>query len=198
MRRRLRFGRRCFAGNVQRGEFVLAELNLVALVENGRIKTGLAVAVAMKIAETDVARIGNFHGPRKRLKRMNDAVAVEIRERDVAGRIYFNRQTQAAFAPFFFSLQGIKAPMRCLSHFDFIVDMMLAGNLISAARRFRIGYKHSRMGKGRGRPEVKKRPAAAVSDPKAWILAVPVPIWIWIGGVIDVVRIFARTVWQRR
>src|ERR1700722_12906170 len=122
---------------------------------------------------------------------MNDAVAVEIREGDVAGRIYFNGQAKAAFAPFFFGLQGIKAPVRRISHFNFIVDMMLAGNLISAAGCFRIGYKHSRMGKGRGRPEIKKRPAAAVSDPEAWILTVPVPSWIWIGGVIGVVRIFA-------
>src|SRR5260221_2695906 len=170
----------------------------MGLVVNGSIKTGLAVAVAMKIAETDVVRIGNFHRPRKRLKRMNDAIAVEIGERNVAGRINFNGQAKATFTPFFFGLQGIKAPVRGISHFDFIVDMMLAGNLVRAARPFRVGYKHSRMGKGRGRPEIKKRPAAAVSDPKAWILAVPVAIRIWIGGVICVVRSFARTALQPR
>ena len=132
----------------------------MVLVEDGCIETGLAIAVAMKIPKMNVAGAGNFHRPRKRLIRMNDAIAVEIREGDVAGRINFNRQAQAAFAPFFLGLQGIEAPVRGVSHFDFIVDMMLAGNLISAARRLRIGYKHSRMGKGRGRPEIKKRPAA--------------------------------------
>ena len=105
---------------------MLAEFGLVALVVNRCIKTGLAVAVAMKIPEMDIARMGNVHRPRKRLIRMNDAITVVIREGDIAGRINFNRQAQAAFAPFFLGLQGIKIPVRSVSYFDFVVNMVLA------------------------------------------------------------------------
>jgi len=75
----------CVNWMVGRGEFVLVEFNIMGLVVNASIKTDLAVAVAMKIPEMDVARVGNFHRPRKRLKRMTDTIAVEIDEGDVVG-----------------------------------------------------------------------------------------------------------------
>ena len=71
------FGTRRLAGEVQPGKLMLAELDLVALVIDGGVETCLAVAVAVKIAETDVPRVGHLDGPRKRLKGTDDAVAVE-------------------------------------------------------------------------------------------------------------------------
>jgi hypothetical protein len=63
--RRLGTGRA--ARNVQAGKLMLAQINIVCLVVNGIIETHLAVAVAMEIPETNVAGIGNFGGPRRRL-----------------------------------------------------------------------------------------------------------------------------------
>src|ERR1019366_5852754 len=96
---------------IQPGELMLAEFNVMGLVVNGGIEARLAVAVAVKITETDVPRVGYFDGPREWLEGTDDAVAVEIGEGNIVGRIIFNRQGKAAFAPFFLGLQGIKAPV---------------------------------------------------------------------------------------
>src|ERR1035437_2965528 len=170
----------------------------MALIINGSIKTGLAVAVAMKIAKTNVARVGNFHRPWKRLIGTDDAVAVEIGESNVVGRINFNRQCKPAFAPFLFGLQRVKAPMGGIARLNFVADMMLARNLVGAAFSLGVGDEHTSLGKGRGRPKVEERAAAAVGDPEAWVLAVPMAIWVGIGGVIVVIWILAGTVRQGR
>src|SRR5260370_561678 len=105
---------------------MLADFNAVALGVNGGVKTHLAVAVAVQIEETDVPRIGYFDGPRKRLEGANDAVAVEIGEGNIVGRLDFNGQGEAAFTPFLFRLQGIELPAAGLRHHDYIVDVVLA------------------------------------------------------------------------
>src|ERR1035437_344350 len=151
--------------NIQRGKFMLAYLNIMCLIINGGIKTGLAVAVAMKIAKTNVARVGNFHRPRKRLIGTDDAVAVEIGESNVVGRINFNRQRKSAFAPLLFGLQRIKAPMGGIAHLNFVADMMLARNLVGAAFSLGVGDEHTSLSEGRRRPKVEERAASSVGDP---------------------------------
>src|ERR1017187_9544978 len=105
---------------------MLAEFNVMGLVVNGGIEARLAVAVAVKITEMDVPRVGYFDCPREWLEGTDDAVAVEIGEGNIMGRINFNRQSKAAFTPFFLGLQGIKAPVSSIAHLDFIADMMFA------------------------------------------------------------------------
>ncbi len=126
---------------------MLANFEVLRLVINGGVKTYLAVAVAVKIAEMDVARIGNLHGPRKRLVGTDDAVAVIIGKGDIVRRINFNRQAEAAFAALFFRLQRIKAPVGRIAHLNLVADMMLARNLVGAPWSFGVGNHHPRLGK---------------------------------------------------
>src|ERR1035437_8992837 len=141
----------------------------MALIINGSIKTGLAVAVAMKLAKSNVV-----------------------------GRINFNRQRKPAFAPLLFGLQRIKAPMGGIAHLNFVADMMLARNLVGAAFSLGVGDEHTSLSVGRRRPKVEERAAAAVGDPEAWVLAVPMAIWVGIGGVAVVIWVLAGTVRQGR
>src|SRR5258708_7837477 len=168
---------------------MLADFNAVALVVNGGVKTHLAVAVAVQIEETDVPRIGYFDGPRKRLEGADDAVAVEIGEGNIVGRLDLNGQGETAFTPFLFRLQAIELPVGSVPHLDFIVDMVLARNLVCSALRLGIGDEHARAGKCRRRPYIQERASAAVGHPETWVLAVPVTIWVGIGGMIAVIRI---------
>src|SRR6266404_5200157 len=157
---------------------MLANLNAVAWVVNGGVKTHFAVAVAVQIEETDVPRVGKLDGPGKRLEGTDDAVAVEIGEGNIVGRLDFDGQCEAAFTPFLLGLQGIELPVGGVSHLDFIADMMLARDLAGPARRLRIGDEHAGMGEGRGRPDIQERATTAVRHPEAWVLAVPVAIGV--------------------
>src|SRR5579859_1934695 len=103
---------------------MLADFNIVALVINAGVKTYLAVAVAVKIAETDVPRIGHLDRPRKRLEGTDDPIAVKVGEGDVMGRINFNWQGETALTALFLGLQGVKVPVRGIAHFEFIADVV--------------------------------------------------------------------------
>src|ERR1017187_4919834 len=177
---------------------MLAQLEVLRLVKNGVVETGLAVAVAVEIAEPDVMRVGYFDGPRKRLVGTDDAIAVKIGEGDVVRRINFNRQAEAAFAALFFRLQRIEAPVGRIPHLDFVADMMLARNLIGATFRLGVGNAHASLGKSRGRPNIQERAAAAISNPEAGELAVPMAVGVGIGGMIVVIRILTGAVRQGR
>ena len=77
---------------------------------------------------------------------------------------------------------------------DFVADMMLAGHLVNAAFGLGVGDEHAGLGEGGRGPEIQERAAAAIGDPKAGILAVPAAVGLRIGGVVVVVRVFARAV----
>src|ERR1017187_943600 len=173
---------------------MLADVQVMRLVVNGGIKTRLAVAVAVQIAEMDVAGVGYGDGPRKRLEGTNHPVGVEIGEGDVAGRINLNRQREAAFAPFLLGLRGVKAPAGGVGYLDFAADVVLAGNLVGAAPGLSIRHEHSGLGKGRGGPNIEEGAAAAIGDPEAGILAVPMAIGIGVGRVAVVVRVLAGAI----
>src|ERR1022692_3002792 len=114
---------------------MLADLAVLRRVINGVVKTRVAIAVTVKIAESDVMRAGDFDGPRKRPGGTDDAIAVKIGEGDVATGFNFNRQAEAAFAAFFFRLQSIEAPVGRMAHLDFVADMVLTRNLVNAPIR---------------------------------------------------------------
>ena len=75
---------------------------------------------------------------------------------------------------------------------------MLARNLVGTTFSLGIRDKHASLGERRGSPNVEERAAAAIGNPEAGVLAVPVTIWIGIGGVIVVIRILPGTIRQGR
>src|SRR5579862_2247108 len=101
---------------------MIANVQVMSQIVNGGIETRLAVAVAVQIAEMDVAGVGYGHGPRKRLKGTNHPVGVEIGESDVAGRLHLNGQRETAFTPLLLGLQGVKTPVGGVGHLDFVAD----------------------------------------------------------------------------
>src|SRR6516225_1235892 len=120
-----RFGPRSITGEVQPGEFMLTEFYVMILVINRRVKTCLAVAIAMKIAKADISRTGHLDGPSKGLEGTDDTIAVEVGERNVTRRTDFNRQSESAFAALFLGLQGVKAPVCGVAHYEFVADVVL-------------------------------------------------------------------------
>src|SRR5208282_6279528 len=104
----------------------------------------------------DVPRVGHLDGPGKRLEGTNNTVGVEIGEGNVARRINFNRQGEAALAPLFLRLQRVKAPAGCVLYLDFVADMMFARDLVGAAFSLGIRHDHAGLGKGRWGPNIEE------------------------------------------
>ena len=67
---------------------------------------------------------------------------------------------------------------------QFVVDMMLDGDLVGVPFGRGIGNFHARAREGGWRPNVQERPATAAGNPQARIFAVPMAIWIGIAGMI--------------
>src|SRR5258708_4160821 len=55
------------AGNVQPGEFALANFDAAGLIVDGIVKRNFAIAITVDVAATDIFRIDDFDGGRKRL-----------------------------------------------------------------------------------------------------------------------------------
>ena len=75
-----------------------------------------------------------------------------------------------------------------------MAHMVLTRHLVNASFGRRVGYKHTSLGEGARRPDVKESAAASVRYPEARILAVPASVDVGIGGVCVVIRILARAV----
>src|ERR1019366_2423743 len=151
-------------------------------------------AVAVHVTETDVARVRYLDGPGERLERTDDAVPVEVRDRDVAGGVDLKRQVEPAFAALRLRLQGVETPVGGVADLDFVADVVLAGHLVNAAFGLRVRDQHPGLGEGGGRPKIEERAAAPIDNPEAGVLAVPTAIGVGGGGVGGVIGVLARAV----
>src|SRR5713226_8409197 len=100
-------------------------------------------------------------------------------------------ERKAALATLLLRLKRIYLPVRHVVKLDFVAHMVLTRHLVNASFGRRVRYKHTGLGEGARRPDVKESAAATVRYPEARILAVPASVEV---GVRVVVRILARTV----
>ena len=145
----------------------------------------------MHVAKPDVARVGYLDRPREGLKRANDAVHVEVGDANVAGGGDLQRQVKPAFAALRFRLQGVETPVSGVADLDLVVDVMLARHLVNAASGLGVRDEHAGLSERRGGPNIQKRAAASIGDPKAGVLTVPAAIGIGVGRMVAVVGVFA-------
>src|ERR1035438_5388077 len=127
--RGLRKGTRRVAGDGQPGNFPLADFDVVRLVVNRGVERHLAVAVAVDVAQAYVAGVGDFDGPRERLKGADHAVAVKVGDGNVAGPVDFERQRETAFAALLLGLQRVDLPLGDVVQLHLVSDMRFAGDL---------------------------------------------------------------------
>ena len=88
-------------------------------------------------------------------------------------RLISSDRCRFALAALAFGLQGVEVPVLHLIQLHLRADVVLAGDLIDAARGGGVGDVEAGLRERARRPEVGERAATAVRDPQARVLAVP-------------------------
>ena len=162
--------------SVEPRELALPDLDAVRLVVHRDVERDLAVAVAVEVPEPDVLRVRHLHGPGERLVRTDDPVEMEVGDGDVAGAVDLERQGEAAFAALLLGLERVDAPVRGVAELHLVAHVVLARHRVHPALGRGVRDQHAGRREGARRPDVEERPAAAVRDPEARVLAVPSPV----------------------
>ena len=95
-------------------------------------------------------------------------------------------------------LRRVDVPVLDVIKLDLVADVVLDGELVDVAGRFRVRYQKAGLREGIGRPDVGEGAAASVRDPQAGILAVPALAQVGVGGVVVVVGIASPLPWPPR
>src|SRR5258708_38836728 len=95
------------AGNVEPGEFALANLDVVGLVVDSVVKGNFAIAVTVDVAETEIFRAADFAGIWKRLIAAHNTIHVQVGNGNAAGIANLEGQLRAAPSPLFVRLQRV-------------------------------------------------------------------------------------------
>src|SRR6516225_3417279 len=188
-----RAGSRRIAGKREPSELPLANLGTVGLVKQRVIERGFTVAVAVNVAEANIFRTADPYSVGKWLIAADDAVDVEIGERDVRRIPDLQRQSKTSLASLFFCLQGIDLPVGNVAQDNLVSDMVFARQFINASARCRVGDVKAGLRKSTRRPDIHKGSATAVGDPETGILAVPATVNVRIGGLVIVVDLLPHS-----
>ncbi len=122
-------------GSTVRGPGALPEMSsqaAVGLIVDGIVKRNFAIAITVDVAETDIFRVDDFDGVRKRLIAADNAIHVQVGDGNVAGIANLEGQREAALAALFFRLQGVDLPVGNVVQHDLVAHVMFAGKFVDA------------------------------------------------------------------
>lgn len=117
----------------------------------------------------------------------DDPERIEVREEQVFAAAQLVRLAVRALRDLLLGLHAEEPPVFDAAHQDFMAHVVLDGDLIHHAGRFRLGNKDAGLGVGACAPNILENAAAVFGDPQAPILRIPWAVGVVVRGAGGVV-----------